>query len=219
MLIEFKNKKINIQKLLSFGFIEKNDFYIYSADLMDAQMKMVVTISKNDTVSAKVFDNLTGDEYVLHLVERAVGSFVGKVRDEYEAVLKEISLKCYENDVYKTGQAKEVIKHITEEYKNELEFPWNDENSVLRRADNNKWYAVFLKISARKIGIDRDDIIEVLNIKMEPLEVERLVDNKKYFPAYHMNKKHWVTIPFGGYLSTTEILEKIEDSYKLCKKR
>ena len=219
MLIEFKNKKINIQKLLSFGFIEKNDFYIYSADLMDAQMKMVVTISKNDTVSAKVFDNLAGDEYVLHLVERAVGSFVGKVRDEYEAVLKEISLKCYENDVYKTGQAKEVIKHITEKYKNELEFPWNDENSVLRRADNNKWYAVFLKISARKIGIDRDDIIEVLNIKMEPLEVERLVDNKKYFPAYHMNKKHWVTIPFGGYLSTTEILEKIEDSYKLCKKR
>ena len=67
--------------------------------------------------------------------------------------------------------------------------------------------------------MDRDDIIEVLNIKMEPLEVERLVDNKKYFPSYHMNKKHWVTIPFGGYLSTPEILEKIDDSYRLCKKR
>ena len=76
---------------------------------------------------------------------------------------------------------------------------------------------IFLRISARKIGLDSDDIIEITNFKMKPDDVERLVDGERYFPAYHMNKKHWVTVCLDGRLPLDEILEKINDSYSLVK--
>ena len=46
----------------------------------------------------------------------------------------------------------------------------------------------------------------------------RIVDNNKYFRAYHMNKKMWTTIVLDGRLPTEEILKRIDDSYKLTDK-
>ena len=72
-----------------------------------------------------------------------------------------------------------------------------------------------MKISARKIGLETDGIIEVVNLKMKPEDVERLVDERHYFSAYHMNKKHWVTIPLDTAIPTDELILRIDDSRKL----
>ena len=48
-------------------------------------------------------------------------------------------------------------------------------------------------------------------------EIEKLIDNKRYFPAYHMNKKYWCTICLDGTVELEEIYKLIDISYELAK--
>ena len=90
-------------------------------------------------------------------------------------------------------------------------------NAVVRRKSSNKWYAVILTIPKRKIGLESDEVIEVINLHNIPKEIEKLIDYKRYFPAYHMNKKHWCTICLDGTIELKEIYKKIDISYELAK--
>ena len=210
------NIKVDFPALEGYGFDRVGDIYVYKKELSAGQLVMVVEVRYNGDISAKIIDD-TGEEYVLHLVETATGAFVGKVREEYSQIMDDIIKCCCHKDVYRQEQTKEVIDTLRLRYGTVPEFPWDDDSSVMRRGDNGKWYAIFLRISARKIGLDSDDIIEITNFKMKPDDVERLVDGERYFPAYHMNKKHWVTVCLDGRLPLDEILEKINDSYSLVK--
>lgn len=218
MLIEFKNRKLNISKLLSYGFAEYNDCYVYSADLLDGQMKMNVSVSKDGKTNTEVVDSNSGEEYVLHLVQSATGSFVGQVKAEYEDVLEQICSKCYDIEIFKSKQAKSVIDYVKDKYGDEPEYLWKKfpDNAIVRRKDNKKWYIALLTVSSRKLGFDSDEMIEILDLRMKPEDVETMVDSKKYFPGYHMNKKHWITICLDETVSFDEICSKIDDSYNLA---
>ena len=79
----------------------------------------------------------------------------------------------------------------------EPEYPWHDWNAVLRHNDNNKWYGVVLEVSADKLGLPEAGIIDVLNVKSDPLLIGSLRGQDGYFPAYHMNKEKWLSIQLG----------------------
>lgn len=219
--ITFKNRKLNIEKLLSFGFEKTDGGYIYHTDLVDEQMKLTVQIDADRKIFTEVIDNASGEEYVLHRVVGAAGSFVGKVRTEYEAILEEISAQCFDTEVFKSKQAQEVIAYVREKYGDELEYLWQKfpDNAVVRRKDNKKWYAAILTVSRRKLGFDSDETVEIIDLRLDPSEMETTVDNIKYFPGYHMNKKHWITICLDSTVPTEEIFARIDDSYRLAKKQ
>lgn len=217
--LEFRNRRPNFSKLKKYGFYVTDDGYFYKTMLENIGFEMNVSVSESGKVKASVIDPESGGEYVVHLIEGAVGSFVGQVRESYNSVLDDISEKCFDSDAYKTNQATDVLNSVCEKYGTEPDFPFDGDTIVLRRSDNDKWYAVFLKIPACKIGLDGEEETEILNIKLEPDEVKALVDNKHYFPVYHMNKKHWITIPFGEFVKTDKILELIDKSYNLTGRR
>lgn len=216
--VAFKNKKVNTQKLTAFGFSQSENGYIYSAEIMDTQMKLTVTVTEDEKIYTKLTDTGIGDEYVLHLVSSAVGSFVGQVKAEYDAVLDEISAKCFDTEVFKSEQAKAVIAYVRDTYGDELEYLWQKfpDNAVVRRKDNKKWYVALLTVSKRKLGFDTDEMIEILDLRMKPEEIENRVDMKKYFPGYHMNKKHWITICLDKTVPYEEICSRIDESYVLA---
>lgn len=218
--ITFKNRKLNIEKLLSFGFEKTDGGYVYRTDFVDGLMKMTVQIDKDGKIFTEVTDNASGEEYVLHRVVGAAGSFVGKVRTEYEAVLEEISAKCFDNEVFKSKQAQEVIAYVKDKYGDELEYLWQKfpDNAIVRRKDNKKWYVAILTVSRRKLGFDSDEIVEILDLRLDPDEMQTTVDNIKYFLGYHMNKKHWITICLDGTVRAEEIFARIDDSYNLADK-
>lgn len=218
--ITFKNRKLNIEKLLSFGFEKTDGGYIYHTDFVDGQMKMTVQIDKDGKIFAEVIDNESGEEYVLHRVVGAAGSFVGKVRAEYELVLEEISAKCFDTEVFKSQQAKEIIAYVKDKYGDEIEYLWQKfpDNAVVRRKDSKKWYVAILTVSRRKLGFDSDQTVEILDLRIGPEEMQTTVDNIKYFPGYHMNKKHWITICLDNTVPTKEIYARIDNSYNLALK-
>lgn len=58
------------------------------------------------------------------------------------------------------------------------------------------------------------------NVKCDPDKAVELREEypDHVLPGYHMNKKHWNTVIVGGRLSKKQLLEMIDDSYKLVGK-
>ena len=75
-----------------------------------------------------------------------------------------------------------------------------------------------LTVSKRKLGINSDEVVEIIDLRIKPDEIENLIDNEKYYPGYHMNKKHWFTVILDGCVSIKDICSKIDESYRLAVK-
>ena len=214
-----KDKKIDLKKLKEFGFKLIDNSYCYHTSLLKNQFKMSVKINLDNSIFSEIVDIETNEPYVLHLLEIKRSGYSKKVYKEYSEVLEKIRKECFEDEVFKVSYTKEIIDYVKNKYGDELEFLWekSPKNAVIRRKSSNKWYAVILTISKRKLNLDSDELIEIINLHNSPEEIEKLIDNKKYFPAYHMNKKHWCTICLDGTVELKEIYRLIDISYKLAK--
>ena len=209
----FKNKKVNFKKLKEFGFVNNT----YKTEIMNGEFILAVKINNNSNVSTELVEKESGEIYTLHLVEYVQGAFVGQVKEEYEKVLSDIVDNCFESDVFKYEYSKLVIKYAKEKYQDDVEYLWEKfpDNAVCRRKDNKKWYFAILTVSKDKFGFDSNEKVEVIDLRASTEEIEKLVDNKKYFAGYHMNKKHWFTIILDGSVPINEIYKRIDTSYNL----
>ena len=214
-----KDKKIDLKKLEEFGFKLINKSYHYYTSLLKNQFKMSVKINLDNSIFTEITDTETNEPYVLHLLEMKRSGYSEKVYKAYSEILAKIQKECFEDEIFKANYTKEIITYVKNKYEDKLEFLWekSSKNAVVRRKSSNKWYAVILTVSKRKLNLDSDEIIEVINLHNSPEEIEKLIDNKKYFPAYHMNKKHWCTICLDGTVELKEIYKLIDISYELAK--
>lgn len=73
-------------------------------------------------------------------------------------------------------------------------FDGDFETAVFRHVDNRKWFALSMQVSRRKFGLDSDEFVDVVNLKL-PIEMFGsfgVADG--VYPAYHMNKLHWISV-------------------------
>ena len=215
----FKFKKPNREKLKLFGFAEKGGALLYETEILEGQFRLAVKI-KGGSVETALVDTMTEEPYTLHLVEDAAGAFVGSVREQYARVLEEIAARCFDTQIFKSEQTLALIAHAQKKYGDEPEYLWEKfpDNAVLRRRDNEKWYAAILTVQRKKLGIGGDETVEILDVRRDPKELDLMVDGKRYFRGWHMNKKHWLTVPLDGSVPTEELFELLEESYFLAKK-
>ena len=214
-----KDKKIDLKRLEKFGFKLKDNSYYYDIFLLNNQFKMIVKINLDNSIFTEIIDVETSESYVLHLLEMKRSGYSEKVYGAYSEVLEKIQKECFEDEIFKANYTKEVINYINNKYGDELEFLWerSPKTAVVRRKNSKKWYAVILTLFRRKLNLDSDKLVEVINLHNSPEEIEKLIDNKKYFPAYHMNKKHWCTICLDGTVELEKIYRLIDISYELAK--
>ena len=101
----------------------------------------------------------------------------------------------------------------------ELEFLWEKfpENAICRRKDNKKWYVAFIRLPKNKLSLNGTEKVDILDVRSD--EVEKLIDNKTILPAYHMNKKNWVTILLDGNGDLKTVYDLVDKSYLLAKKK
>lgn len=217
----FARRRLVPEKLLAYGFRKAGDGYAYQTVLPESQFTLTVSVAPSGEVSAVVMDTAFSEEYTLHRVPGASGAFVGAVRAAYEAALLDIAERCAERDVFKTANARAVIRYIGEKYGDGPEYLWDKfpDNAVFRIPANRKWYAALLRVSGAKLGLPTDAMTDVLDLKAEPEALAALVDGQRYLPGYHMNKKHWYTIPLEAPVPLIEICERIDISYAITMKR
>ena len=101
------------------------------------------------------------------------------------------------------------------QYGTESEYPWHDWNAVLRHQDNKKWYGVVLEVPAAKLGLPNHGIVDILNVKCDPLIGELLRGQDRYFAAYHMNKENWLGILHGNSELDQSIQNLVASSYDM----
>lgn len=90
----------------------------------------------------------------------------------------------------------ELLKLCAESYNTPADYPFEDdfETAVLRHGDNRKWYAIVMRVSRRKFCFDSDEVIDVVNLKL-PIEMQGSFGKADgVYPAYHMNKLHWISV-------------------------
>ena len=215
----FKNKIANAHKLLQFDFKKQGETFVYQTKLFNAQFLLTIIISLPDKIESQLLDLELNEPYTLFLNENATGNFVGQIREEYKAVLQAICDNCFERDVFKNLQTRAVIDYIENVHHDKLEFLWEkfDNNAICRRADNRKWYCLFVKIAGNKIGLQTKDLVEILIIRTNR-NTDEIINLKNIFPAYHMNKKNWISILLDNSMPNQEIFALIEESHKLAKK-
>ncbi|MCL1856762.1 MAG: MmcQ/YjbR family DNA-binding protein [Kiritimatiellaeota bacterium] len=216
----FKNKRANWEKLRRFGFAKAaGGTQGYSTEIVGGAFRLTVTVQKDGTVGAKVIDAASQEEYVVHRTAGAAGAFVGRVKAECESVLAAIAEQCFDSDVFGGDVAHGVIGHLRDAYHDELEFLWPrfPRCAVVRRKDTGKWYGALLDVSKRTLGLPSDEIIDVLNLRVAPDDLDALVDGKRYFRGYHMNKKHWCSIPLDGSVPLPDLLPRIAASHALAR--
>lgn len=216
----FKNRKMNTDKLLTYGFEKTDDVFRLKIQLQEQDFILNVMVSSRGEVTTEITDTALNEPYTLHLAGGVSGSFVGGIRLQYEEILTDIAEHCFDSDIFKKEMTARLIEYVRKTYGDELEFLWKSSpnNAVWRRKDTKKWYAVLLTVQAEKLGIDSGEVIEILDFRVKPEELEKLVDDKMYYPGYHMNKKHWCTIVLDGSVEFEEICSRIEDSYLLAVK-
>ena len=81
-------------------------------------------------------------------------------------------------------------------YSTAPDYPFDDdfETAVLRHGDNKKWYALVMRISRRKLGINSDEMVDVVNLKLPTEMFGSFGVEDGVYPAYHMNKLHWISV-------------------------
>ncbi len=215
----FHSRKLNINKLMCYGFKSKGNYWIYNTTIMNGDFTLNISVFENGDVDTDLIDNETNEPYILYKTN-ASGTFVGEVRAEIEKVLRNIADECFDFSVFKTEQALKIIEYVRDTYSDELEFLWAKfpDNAVWRRKDNNKWYGIIMTVSRNKLGLSSNEVVEIMDLRLEKEQMSKTVDNERYFPGWHMNKKSWYTIILDNSVSTEEICYRIDESYKLAKK-
>ena len=212
----FNNRRFLKYELLKYGFINTDNKYSYEKDIICDKFKVQIVVSAQ-SVLASIIDTKTGDEYQIPFIAGSIGAFVGEVRKEFETLLRDIRDKCTEIHVFQTKLSIDILKYCKDKYSVSPEFLWKKIplGAVLRKPSSQKWFAVLMKIKSQSIGIHNNEIIEILNIKLDPAQINILIDFQKFFPAYHMNKKSWLTICCNNCDKADKILSLIDTSYSL----
>ncbi len=108
-----------------------------------------------------------------------------------------------------------IYEYVEKEYGTNPEFPWRalPLYSVMRRPDNKKWYAVIMNLKKDRLGLGGDERIDIMDIKCAPAMREKLLSEKGFLPAYHLNRKNWITVLLDGSVNKDTVIKLLDESY------
>ena len=112
---------------------------------------------------------------------------------------------------------RKLLAWLKETYDIEPDYPWADNNAVLRHQPSRKWFAVLLDVGKQKLGLSGEGNVDVVNLKCDPLLSGTLRQEPGILPAYHMNKEKWISILLDGSVDTELVKGLLEMSYQLTK--
>jgi len=213
----FKKFDIDVSKLTKYGFIKKSDVYVYAKTFKDGEFKAIITINSKGEISGKVFDLENNEEYLPLRVENNQSSYASIVKAAYIEILEDIRKECSTPKYFIFPQSNRITNLIKEKYGNEPEFLWEkfQGSGVFRNPETEKWYLAILDVDRSKLQAGKKGLIEVADIKLAPEKIQELIMQNGFYPAYHMNKKSWITIILDETLPDETIMKYIDISHEL----
>ncbi|MCD7764423.1 MAG: MmcQ/YjbR family DNA-binding protein [Lachnospiraceae bacterium] len=114
-----------------------------------------------------------------------------------------------------------IFDYAKKKYGTEPEYLWLQYPSyaVLRHQDNQKWYGLVMDVPKNKLGLTGVEIVDILDVKCEPLMIDLLRQSPGFLPGYHMNKSNWVSILLDGTAPDDTILDLLDKSFQNTMKK
>lgn len=214
----FKAYQFISKKAKEYGFVENQGVWTYSSTILQGDFLMMVTVEDGD-LSFQVYDQETRDLYPQVHMESMRGTFVGSVREACLEVLYDIRKACFEVEEFLYPQTKRIMALVQAKYGNQLEYLWekSPDTAVLRHEDNQKWYAILMRIPWDRLDKGREGLVEAVNLKHD--QVADLLSQNGIYPAFHMNKRYWISLPLDDTLTDEKVLELFERSWFLTSKK
>ncbi len=211
----FEKAVIDLSKLKAYGFTVKKGVYQFQKLFMNGDFKAVININKEGKVSGEVYDTASESVYLPLRVEEMSVGFAGQVRALYVDILEDIKAHCCKLNPFALGQTNRISEKIFEIYGDKPDFPWEkySDCGVFRNPQTDKWYALVMNIDRSKLDKTKNGAVDIMNLKLNEDEILRLHKKKGYYPAYHMNKKSWITLVLDDTLKDDEVFLHIEESY------
>ena len=113
---------------------------------------------------------------------------------------------------------KQILAYVRKQYGIAPDFPWDSTaHAVLRHKANRKWFGVIMEITESDLGLNSHRVVDVINLKCDPVMIGGLKKEPGIYPAYHMNKDHWVSVLLNSPIPKEKVFALIGMSYDLTK--
>lgn len=210
----FNRYLIDKNSLLDYGF---NSDYVYTVNILNNTFKVIIAYS-NKKITGKIIDLSFDEEYTNFRIDKS-GEFNLRIKSEYERILLDIRDKTCIKRTYVFDQANRINDYIYLKFKVSPDFPFKSSkyHGVYRNLDG-KWFGIIMDIHFEKIDKERNGLIEVINVKINPFDKKNLLEINGIYDAYHMNKKSWISIVLNDTVSDELIIKLIDNSYSLLNK-
>lgn len=109
-----------------------------------------------------------------------------------------------------------LFDHIKNTYGAAPEYLWEryPDYAVFRHADNEKWFALVMDVPRNRLGLQGEDRVNVLNVKMnDPLWADLMMHRPGFLPAYHISRGNWISILLDGTVPFEDIASCLRESY------
>ena len=214
-IIDVEEYNFSKEQLKGFGFKEEADKLVYKKEILDSSFSIEI-VFVNSQLMIEVYDLEFDEIYSLFSVDSAIGETVQNIREHVENLLSSILGLADKSEKISS----EIIDYCNNKYGGNRVDPFKKHPDILALVyEKNKWYALFLDVDYNKLNKNTDITtkVKILNVKYPTDKILEIIDNKNIFPAYHMNKKHWISIVLDKNIKLETIKELIDISYSLVK--
>ena len=214
----FRSAKIKIDSLKAAGFSKSDDSsYFLRLPVSNGDFYADFSLSPaSQNLTVQLFDSSTGEKYALFDMPRANGAFVASLREEVQKLVERIKSSCFETHDLKD----EYLAWLLSRFSASPDFPWPDTpDYCVFRCPNQKWFALVMKVKYSQLGLTGQEEVWVVNMKAPDDKIPSLIDKKSVFPAWHMNKKHWITVLLTAATDFEKLCQLTEISYELVNKK
>lgn len=223
----FERVRIAPGALTARGFKVTGGSFVLAEPLLSGRFLARLTITaeagEEFRLEGCVLDPETLEEYRPLNNPEYAGSFVEQVREAYRGWLAALAPDCGSRALFALPQSNRLTALIEQQLGEGVTNPFHDSPGcgVFRRADNLKWYAVLLPVKLGKLkglNVPQDQaelLTEVLNLKLPPPQITALLKEPGFYPAYHMNHQHWVSVRLDDTLGDERVLTLVRQSRDL----
>lgn len=112
-----------------------------------------------------------------------------------------------------------VLNYAKKKYHNESDRPFHHFPSyiVLRHEKEGSWYGLVMNVPRERLDIPGEGEVDILDIKLPPEKVQALQTKNGFIPAYHMDKKNWISILLDDSVPECLISNLLDESFELTR--
>lgn len=165
--------------------------------------------SAEQCLSVSVFDEW-GERYQLFDMEQPPSTLAWQLQEEAQQLVQQL-LQVTDTTL------DDWIDWISQHFDVEAAHPFQKSPKTIafKTTKKQKWFALLLEVPYKVFGEQFAGKGWIINLKTLPEARERVVDYQAIHPAYHMNKKHWISVILDRIEDPTQLQQLLEASYEL----